>query len=789
MKWLIVGKYRLQGRHLEMVEGLLPGDVTPTYISVGPQDFEGEFTKADLKAFREDFAGPKGWDQYDAILGMGNEALFVLTGHSGIMKWRGQESDRKGVPVICTISPAMIDHNPSHDKTLAADIRALHRAVSGENVEGVVPSRIRVARSSETLLDLHSDLANAQAVAFDLETTGFDEFASDAAIVTIALTTLHEGNDKRCWAVPLWHKNSPWVDRWQDVVQDISAGMCTVPVRIGHNAKFDCRWLAHFDAPVPANFDTMLAAHMINENRSKSLKNLARIELDAPQWDIEIKAARKVPWYEQHKLSDILKYNGLDTWHTMSLYQLYVGQLGEDERVSSLFKNLIMPASQSLVHIERRGVYVDREKLDYGYQEAARTLSSIESRLLTYVPTSPPHEVNWNPSNFLRWLLFEYLELPVLERGKTGPSVSESVMSKLAQDHPIAQLLLERVGWQKNMSSFFKPYQELVDDESRIRTTFKLAGTVTGRLSSGKADSDKVTGSRSSQLRGCNLQQVPRDPLVRGIFGAAPGWTFIEADYSQVELRIAAEIANERNMLGLYSRGEDIHMRMAMRMTGKPASEVTKEERKKAKAVNFGFLYGMGWRKFIETAWNNYGVVVDEYEAQAARSSFFDEFPDLLPWHARQRRLAHKYKRVQTPLGRIRHLPDIDSRIPGVVAEAERQAINSPVQGMASDLCLLSLVVLDRQFRKKGLKAAPIGTVHDAINFECPDDELLTVIPMIKDVMENPPTQRLFDYQLKVPIVSDIAVGRHWGHKEEIPADIVYAPLRLEKWLDGHGHN
>jgi DNA polymerase-1 len=340
------------------------------------------------------------------------------------------------------------------------------------------------------------------------------------------------------------------------------------------------------------------------------------------------------------------------------------------------------------------------------------------------------------------------------------------------------------VRWQKYESSFFNPYQALVTEESRLHTTFKLAGTVTGRLSSGKADSDKVTGSKASTMRGINIQQVPREPLVRGVFSAPPGWTFVEADYSQIELRIAAELSGERTMRRLYALGEDIHMAMAVQLTGKPASQITKEERKKAKAVNFGFLYGMGWRKFIETAWNNYDLAVTEIEAQHARKAFFDQFPDLLPWHGRQRRLVHKFQRVQTPLGRIRHLPDIVSHEQGVVNEAERQAINSPVQAMASDMCLLSLVLLDREFRRRGYRAAPIGTVHDAINFEVPDDELSDVLPLIKTTMENPPLKKLFDFELSIPLIADLQIGQHWGSNTPVPEEAFESRRTMKDWLN-----
>lgn len=783
MRIQVVNKYRLRGRSQAMIERLAPEGTELLFTGIDPlKKTDGEdFSKATLKELRADFFLADG---VDAVLALGNEALFVTTGHSGIMKYRGKDLEFQGVPLIASVAPGAVERNPSQEALLSADIRALVRLSEGDPRPAVLPDKIRAVPSKAVLAELLSELGDAQVVAFDLETKSFDELEPGSWIVSIALS-IDGPKGASCWAVPLYHAQSPWKDNWVKVLRLLAQAMRKVPYRVAHNAKFDCRWMVQFDAPVPVNWDTMLAAHLLDENRQKGLKPLARILLDAPEWDIQIKGGKNaLPWYEQHELKDILKYNALDTWYTLKLYQMFSTQLAEDPRATTLFTKLVMPASQSLVHIERRGVYVDRGKLDESSELVGSELDRIHTELMKFVPDDPPYPVNFNPSTFLRWLLFDHLKLPVIRVGKTGPSTAEDVMMHLADTHPVAALLLERVKWQKFSTSFIAPYQELITEDSRLHTTFKLAGTVTGRLSSGKADADKVTGARN--LRGVNLQQVPRDPIIRGVFGAPPGWTFIEADYSQVELRIAAEVAQERTMLGLYSRGEDIHMTMAMRMTGKPASDVTKEERKKAKAVNFGFLYGMGWRKFIDTAFNNYGVTVSEQEAQAFRKAFFTEFPDLMRWHARQRRLAHKYKRVQSPLGRIRHLPDIDSQDPGVVAEAERQSINSPVQATASDLCLMSLVLLDRKFRKMGLKAAPIGTVHDAINFECPDEELDVVIPLIKRTMENPPTQELFGYSLKVPIIADVAVGKHWGTKTEIPGGTVLSPAELKGWLDDH---
>jgi DNA polymerase-1 len=279
------------------------------------------------------------------------------------------------------------------------------------------------------------------------------------------------------------------------------------------------------------------------------------------------------------------------------------------------------------------------------------------------------------------------------------------------------------------------------------------------------------------------------------VFGAPPGWFFVEFDYSQIELRIAAYLARETTMLHLYATGQDIHTAMAMTMTGKPwhggkcdcGGCVTGEERKKAKAVNFGFLYGMGWAKFISTAWENYGVRVTEQEAQAFRVAFFQQFPLLQRWHARQRKLAHTYGRVETPMGRIRHLPDIYSPDRGVMAEAERQAINSPVQGFASDMCALSLVVLAREFRRLGIRAYPIGSVHDAVNWEIHADDLEQALPLIKYRMENLPLEDLFNLTIDVPIVADCKIGTRWGQAKEVPEELLGLRsadnVMLAEWL------
>lgn len=708
------------------------------------------------------------------ILALGNEALTATTGHSGIMKYRGKMIEKNGIDIFPTIAVGAAQRAPSQEMGFKADLSFLAGLLKGIEPKGPGKNYTFVD-SEKKLKKMFHTLADSGAVAFDLETKSFDEQESGAFIVTLAITcisthtfdTFEASTDPlqipmKCFSVPLRHDESPWRFKWKKLLKRIVEAINLVPRRIAHNAKFDCRWLQQFSVGVEATFDTMLAAHLLNENRAKGLKPLARFLLGAPEWDIKIQGGRNpLPWWEQHSVEEIAEYNALDTWYTAQLYWKFRAELLEDRRLLKVFREIMMPASNAFVQIERRGVWASRESLEHGLKLCTRELRRIDQELLKWVPDETPLDVNFRPSNFLRWFLYEHLRLPILKRGKTGPSVAETVISHLRDEHPAIPLLLERVGWQKYRDGFFNPYLEQLTRDSRIHTTFKLTGTVTGRLSSGKADLDKVTGARSA--RGVNLQQVPRDTMVRSCFGAPPGWKFIQADYSQIELRIAAFLAQEPTMLHIYQTGQDIHTAMACRMTGKSPAQLTKEERKRAKPVNFGFLYGMGWRRFIQTAWDSYGLVFTEEEAQHARYAFFKEFPLLVPWHAKQRRMVRANGRVQSPLGRIRHLPDIYSSAKEVVAEAERQAINSPVQSFASDLTILSLVRLEREFKARDLQTRALGTVHDAINFEAPESELELVVPIIKETMENLPIDRLFDIQLNVPIVADIEVSDRWG--------------------------
>lgn len=783
-------------------------------IKCGSRDLS--VTKTVMKACRPYLQKELKFLELDYVLSIGSEALFALTGRTGIMKYRGRtETHSSGAVIFPTISPSMLSRNPGLTSGFQADLKYfgnLTRGIDQNDDPWHLPfdDQWTTVDTQDAVRSCVRALQHADVASYDVETVGGSEHLSDARIVSLSITTLTKG-EPHVWAIPLYHPESVWanrtpglwqatwdhIDKWIEILRIIGDALRRVPKLIAHNAKYDTKWLRHYGVKIMPTFCTIVAASLLDENRPKGLKPLALQLLGADPWAIETIGLLTTP------LDEVLDYNGLDTWHDMRLYLLFREQLLEEPRLARLFSRLMMPALRELVRVEMRGIYIDQKVMHENWAIVKETLARIEKELEEYLPDHddvPARlkkkgqvKVNYGASNFARWWLFEYLEWPILARGKQKedgsagqPSMAEAVLMVMAEnDDPVAKLLLERVMWQKFHTAFFTPYSNQITEDSRIHSTFKPWGTVTGRMSSGKEDAEKITGTRErNSQKGANLQQVPRNKLVRGIFGAAPGWTFVEADYSQIELRIAAFLANETAMLHLYAMGADVHMAMAMKMTGKPASLVTSEERKKAKAVNFGFLFGMGWNKFITTAYLNYGLHVTESESRAFRTAFFDQFPGLPPWHRKQRALARKYKRVQTPMGRVRHLPDIDSMNEDVRAEAERQAINSPVQAMASDMALLSMVLTARHFRREGIAAYPVGAVHDAVNFEVRNDHVHLALPIIKTIMEDLPLDDMFDCRLTVPIVADLKVGKHWGGATPVPPEMILGSRRgLREWL------
>lgn len=681
------------------------------------------------------------------ILTLGNGGLSLVK-KSGIMKHRGTLFQYGDAQVFPTVHPAAVLRNPRFAQMFESDLAVFARLVRGE---APTPSPKTILVTDTTILaKMCKAILLSKAVAYDIETNGFDEFAPDAAIATISVSP----KPGVSFVVPIHHPETPFKHPERVLKTIANALAYTGAKRIAHNAKFDDRWIIHHTgSPVYADFDTMVASHVLDENRFKSLKFLGQLMLGVDPWGIDVSDGKAMT----EPLRKVALYNAKDTAYTLALYETFKKQLKDPGEIRSLrlFVKLMMPASRALTDIERIGLWVDQKRFAQRRIKVTKRLAKINKELTKLVG----YEANWNSTQQLAEIMFERMNVPIQDLTKGGnPSTNESVMLRLKDEYPIAAKILEWREWHGFESRYFKSWEEHMDHNGRMHANYKLTGTVTGRLSSGKETGDK--------RRGLNAQQIPRDPFIRGIIGAPPGYKFVEADFAQIELRLAAHASQDPVMMRIFLNDEDPHMVMAMKLTGKPAKHVTKEERKKSKGVNFGYLYGMGWAHFVDYVRDSYGINVTDDEAKQSRKDFFDMYRKLPAWHDRQKRVARNYGRVSSAIGRVRHLPDIYSEDKDVRAEAERQAVNSPIQSLASDMMLMSMAILHSIMPPK--EARIVGSVHDSLLFEIRDDVVDKWTRTIKQTMENLPLKRLFDIELTVPIKVDVKVGEHWSEGEEI---------------------
>jgi DNA polymerase-1 len=675
------------------------------------------------------------------ILSLGNTALQATTGRSGITKYRGKVFANGDQRIFPTFHPAAALRSPRYLPTIRADFAAFARLYAGGE-SGAGATRTKIIRTPAQLRWLIGQLTDPRPTAFDLETTGLEEWTDDAQPVTIGFSW----EPGTAVVVPLYHPEATWGDP-SSVIRQLKSVLESHPKLIGHNGKFDARWLAASGIFVNVYFDTMLAAHLLDENNSKGLKQLSQLHLGASDYDLgdEIKQAQSVP------LKRLCIYNGMDCDYTLQLYSLFRKQLVKEPRLARLYMKLLMPASNALTEIEARGIYVDGRRL----QDRTEQADSVLGKLTQYMDKSSGG-INYNsPQQVAQWL-FNDLDLPVLEETPTGnPSTREGVLFSLEREHKVVKALLKYRKWSKWWTTYLLPWEEKRDGRSRLHTNYLLHGTVTGRLSS----------------RGPNLQQVPRDPFIRSVLGASPGWIFVEADYSQIELRIAAMIAHEDTMLRVLGSGEDMHTNTAVSILRKLPADITKDDRVIwGKHPNFGLIFGMGPGRedskggYRDYCWDN-GIEISYEDASRAYNRFHEAYPRLRSWHERQKRLATRYGRVSNALGRIRHLPDMQSSDQAVRAEAERQAINSPVQSLASDLMLVSLVRLSNDLPSR--IARIIGTTHDQLMFEVRDGYVDETCHRIKETMEDMAwVEKVFGAQITVPITAEISLGTHWGEDE-----------------------
>jgi uracil-DNA glycosylase family 4 len=690
------------------------------------------------------------------MLLLGNAALTAVARKSGITKHRGVRLEAKHLPrgttVMAAFHPAYALRNPGVYPTFQEDIRRFSRAIKGEfQVVPVKKKYVHTVEGLRWLIKRLEALPSGSVLSYDVENR-YRPWDPDWSIQCLGVSW----DGKTSYVVPLYHPESPFRKKWKQVLLHLRPALTRKDLKtVAQNGKHDNVQLAGAGVFIEHTFDIMLASHLVDENRPKNLGFLSQTYLGADVYkgSVELKPEKILG----EPIRRICEYNGEDVGFTWQLRPKIKADLLENPRATRLFTKLMMPASHMIQRVEMNGAYIDQERLHERIAILAKEIKTRKTAMQEHVSPKllkhfPGGEFNYRSPQQVARLMYSKekrggLGLTPLLFTKTGnPSTNEESLQEYV-DHPFVGLLFAlRTLEMKWMNTYLLPWSTRLDARSRLHTTYKLYATVTGRL-------------------GGDLQQVPRDSFIRSVFGAPPGWLSLDADLSQAELRIAAHVANERRMKRAFLTGEDIHLLQAVNMTGKRPEDVTKEERKKAKPVNFGFLFGMYPKKFQKYAKINYGVDFSLAECEIARDRYFELFPDLVRWHRRQKRLVEQHHRVSSPIGRVRHLPDIQSPDNGVRMEAERQAINSPVQSCASDIVLFAMVKLHPLMNPREI--AMVMTNHDSIRFEVKEDKVDYWSPLIKETMENLPLKKTFGCELTVPIVSEVEWGTHWSGTED----------------------
>lgn len=664
------------------------------------------------------------------VILMGATALKAVLGEKGITEKHGSIIKRDGITYLPTFHPAAALHDPKRFGPLQEDFKKFGRIIAGKS-EKKTPLNIIEIVNRRTFDACLKDIVSSDLVSFDTETTGLDPRADGAAI-----NTLQIGTRATQWILPLEISWSPWKgDRKAQLhmVKAIAQAIKKVDEVTGQNAKFDNLFLwILYGVRFKLTFDTMLSSHILDENSPSGLKYRAKVDLGAPDYDIEADEKKGGGAISKEKF---MVYGASDVYYTRKLALNHRKRLRSEEGLWNLFTWLIMPAARVLEKIEFEGLYINQKQKAEVRKQLVKNISVCERRLKMIA------DINWGSPDQVAEVLFKKLRMKVLDYTPGGkPSTAETVMKQLAEKHPAPSLLLQLRGYQKQLSTYVDGWDPLMHGD-RVYLGLRLNGTVTGRLSS-------------------RLHQVPRDPLIRSLIDAPPGWVFWSADFSQIELRIAALFAGDVAMIELFKTGADIHLATAAEILGKHPDDVTKEERKMAKAINFGLIYGMSYRKLTIYARDKYEVIITDNQSKQFRNRFFGKYSGLLPWHDRVRRLVAGEGRVRSPIGRIRRLPEIYSPDEGLRKQAERNAINSPVQGFASDLKLMSLVEIDRVINWSDCKI--VGEVHDAILGMVRKEKADFYLKKIKAIMESPPLLKKFGVKIPFPIVADVEIGP-WG--------------------------
>lgn len=663
------------------------------------------------------------------------------------------------------LNEVMNDANPV-TQTAAEKVPNNYQATQAVSSEPNFANRANVAKveidrtayqciNNQALFDQWlGKLQQATLFAVDTETDALDPMVANLVGISFGLE-----NGEACY-IPLAHKgemsepqqndlfteaSEPAIDLLPDQLSKATVLKALKPIlenatiqKVGQNIKYDLTIFARNGIALQGvAFDTMLESYTLNSTGRHNMDDLADRYLGHQTIPFEEVAGKgkNQKTFDQITIEQATEYAAEDADITMKLHQVLSAELAKEPELVKLFEQIEMPLVSVLSRVERNGVLIDPQLLRQHSIEIEQRLAELEQQ----VHTEAGEVFNLASTKQLQEILFNKLGLPILKKTPKGaPSTNEEVLEELAQmGHQVPVLLMEHRGLSKLKSTYTDKLPQMINKQTgRVHTSYHQAVTATGRLSS----SDP------------NLQNIPirneQGRRIRQAFIAREGYKIVAADYSQIELRIMAHLANDQNMIKAFAEGKDIHRSTAAEIFGVPLDEVTSEQRRSAKAINFGLIYGM----------SDFGLSnqlgISRADAKKYMELYFQRYPAVQQFMLDIREQAAVKGYVETLFGRRLYLPDIQSSNAIRRKAAERVAINAPMQGTAADIIKVAMIGIDRAI--KGCDDIQmIMQVHDELVFEIKAERVEHYTAIIKAEMENA-------IAMRVPLIAEVGIGENW---------------------------
>lgn len=743
-------------------------------------------------------------DNTKLVILLGNTPLKAVLGETGITNWNGIIVERDGIIYAPCFHPAYILRNDNAmDIWVDALDKALNRYTNGSKPS--VECEVLYPVSTVEIHQMCRDIALSPVISFDIETATLDPYSKDARLLAMSFC-----NGKKAWAVAIDHPEdlAPISD---ESLYAICMALENHPYVIGHNIKFDQMHMkVLLDSDFKAKGDTMLLSFLIDSQRGiHGLKRLAGYYLGMFEYSKELdeyKATHKEADYERGgnysriPLEILLPYSAKDAIATFNLLEVLYNALTDKQK--HLYNELMVPVSNTLYKIQVNGMAIDHTVADRYYRVYHLALKDVMDRIQNdpmvklYMKRRRQSDKKavFNPGSwqqkavvlygtskcqFLKPGTYEHYEgkyyhLTPLKQSKTGPSTDRDAIEKYRAECPLVDDLIMSAMLNKMLGTYIEPVAlgTKLSGDGRARSSFNQHVVETGRLSS----------SSFSDSLGFNQQNIPvpekepgtilqYQPIKNMFTHTFKGGCLLSADYSGMELRVFASLAECEAMIEIHKSGQDFHTMVGAMVSGKDYSEITKEERYRYKWTNWTLLYGGG----AATLERMYGIPMEE--AEKVLKTYHQRFPEVKRYMKKCEDFARKNGYIETPFGNRRPLPDIRANDSGRAAKAGREAVNTPIQGAAGMVTLAALTIIDKLMQKGEFKSMLVNTVHDSILVDVYPGELEDLAILFKSVMGNI-KKYMRKYMPNIdmdwlicPLLADVDVGTHYGSMEKYEED------------------